>query len=107
MTCHGIEDLNFNKLIGTTIATEKGHLDQEHKHLQSTKIFHKDEHEDFFPTKQDQKIHERYATIINAVDKNKCMATAKSYVDLTDAFPHTSSRGNKYLVVMYDALSRV
>ena len=37
LTWPGIEDLNFGKLIGTTIATEKGHLDQEHKNLQSIK----------------------------------------------------------------------
>ena len=34
----GIEDLDFNKLLKTTEATIKGHLDQERKNLQSTKL---------------------------------------------------------------------
>ena len=32
-----VENLNFHKLLKTTLATEKGHLDQEHKYLHTTK----------------------------------------------------------------------
>ena len=34
----GIENLNFANLVGTTLATELGHLDQERKNLKSTKL---------------------------------------------------------------------
>ena len=37
MSWHGIEDLNFKKLLDTTEATIKGHLDQERKNVQSAK----------------------------------------------------------------------
>jgi hypothetical protein len=37
ITWPGIEELNLNTSLSTTIATEKGHLDQERKNLQSTK----------------------------------------------------------------------
>ena len=36
ITWPGIDDLNFKKLLGTTVALEKGHLDQERKGVQST-----------------------------------------------------------------------
>ena len=39
MTWLGIADLNFDSLIGTSLATELGLLDQERKNLQSTKSF--------------------------------------------------------------------
>ena len=37
VTWPGIDNLNFKKLLGTTEATLKGHLDQERKNLQTTK----------------------------------------------------------------------
>ena len=50
ITWPGIDTLNFAKLLGTTKATELGHLDQERANLQSTK--HKEEEdEDFSPLK--------------------------------------------------------
>ena len=44
-----IEQLNFEKLLRTTMATEKGHLDQERKNLNSTRIF--DDIQHTFPKK--------------------------------------------------------
>ena len=32
-----VENLNFHKLLKITLATEKGHLDQEHNYLHTTK----------------------------------------------------------------------
>ena len=37
ITWPGIENINFNALLKTTIATAKGHLDQERENLQTTK----------------------------------------------------------------------
>ena len=51
----GIEKLNFNKLIKTTEATLKGHMDQERKGLRSTKLEQKsltaeqESEQDIFP----------------------------------------------------------
>ena len=53
MSWPGIEDLNFKKLLDTTEATLKGHLDQERKNVQSTKTqptLNPDE-DDAFPEK--------------------------------------------------------
>ena len=48
----GIEDLNLNLTLGTTTATAKGHLNQERKNLQSTKMVKQEDKtdEDNFPT---------------------------------------------------------
>ena len=43
---------------------------------------------------------ERY--IIMTDIKQGTMHSGKAYMDLTGQFPHMSSRGNKYLVVVYD-----
>ena len=43
----GIDNSNFKKLIGTTKASEFGHLDQDRKNLQSTK--EEEEHDFLFP----------------------------------------------------------
>ena len=38
ITWPGIDQLEFNKILETTIATELGHLNQERENLRSTKI---------------------------------------------------------------------
>ena len=59
VTWPGIDSLNFNKLVGPTIPTAKGHLDQERQGLQSTKAHMKLEatHEDAFPEKSSNHAH--------------------------------------------------
>ena len=47
ITWPGIDGLSFKKIIGSPLATELGHLDQERKNLQSTED--KDTDKDFFP----------------------------------------------------------
>ena len=47
ITWTGIDTLNFATLLGTTKATELGHLDQERANLQSTQ--HQDEKNEDFP----------------------------------------------------------
>ena len=104
VTWPGIHKLNFEKLLGTTIASEKGHLDQEKKGLQSTTLTNY--YNDNFPDKIPEKTNNRFITICDAINKNNTVLTtapkSKAYVDLTGRFPHMSSRGNQYLVVMYD-----
>lgn len=82
----GISDINFTKILGTTEANEKGHLDQERKGLQSTKTLptildHDNEH---FPTKEPtSKSYQQFATILHPA------TTSKAYMDLTGSFPHS------------------
>ena len=93
----GIEDLNFKKLLPNAEATAKGHLEQEMKHLQSTKPeIPTDIEQDFFPT-QDNKVKECIFKVIEMNELNQ-----KSYMDLCGRFPYTSSRGSKYLLIVYD-----
>ena len=77
--------------------TEQGHLDQERKGLQSQVTSHL--HDDPFPPHTLIRSHERYTTIINPYNSKHVQ---KAYMDSTGRFPHISSRGNQYLVVMYD-----
>ena len=51
-TWPGIQDLNFNALIGTSLATELGHLDQERKNLRSTKTTDDNQSLKLLPTKE-------------------------------------------------------
>ena len=78
------------------MATELGHLDQEQKNRKST-------------TNDNEKIsdhHNESGTYISIVTFKKhdilFSPQNKLYRDQTDRFPHTSSRGNQYILVMYD-----
>ena len=100
ITWPGIDTLNFATLLGTTKATELGHLDQERANLQSTK--HKEEEdEDFFPSKIAKKTFELFAKVSAAAPKEK------AYTDQTGRFPHKSTRGNEYLFTLYDYDSNI
>ena len=101
ITWPGIDTLNFKKILETTVESEKGHLDQERKNLQSTKalnMIQNDIDNDFFPTPTDTKHNEFYSQIFHTTSTNM----AQAYSDLTGRFPHKSSRGNQYLLVVYD-----
>ena len=92
-----------------TLATSMGHLDQQQQGLQSTKQqalnflleqeLHSDIKNDFFP---------KDTGLANQIT-NDCVAqivpfsqTNKAYMDLTGRFPHISSSGNEYVLVVYD-----
>ena len=96
VTYLGINSINFTKLVGPTIPTAKGHLDQERQGLQSTKpqIRLEDAHDDAFPPQSKPKTQEMGITITSV--KNI------AYSDLTGQFPHISSRGHTYLLTIYD-----
>ena len=83
-----------------TSRTAKGHLDQERKNLQSTKVSPTDEQLDeldYNPTDGvGIKTYEYASSIIKITPKGT------TYTDLTGRFPHKSSRGNEYFYVMYD-----
>ena len=97
VTWPGIASINFEKILPTTLATEQGHLDQERKNLQSQSLLQNED--DNFPEHIPEKTHNRFITLTTQYEgKNK----HKGYMDLTGRFPHTSSRGNKYFVVVYD-----
>jgi hypothetical protein len=101
LTWPGINNLSFTKHLEKSIATTKGHLDQERKNLQSTKIIQlkqEDDDNDTFPTSEtpNSKTHEASAILIPFESKST------AYGDLTGKFPHKSSRGNQYLLVIYD-----
>ena len=74
------------------MATAKGHLDQERKNLQSTKlqINLDDSNSDHFPKKYtlNKKTHQAAAILF------LLNSTSKAYGDITERFPYLSSRGN-------------
>ena len=106
ITWPGLTPENVNKFYKETIYTAKGHLDQERKNTQSTKVFKLQQHtelqstilqDDFFPT-TDNGIKTN-----NVLCSIRCFeAKDTGYSDLTGRFPFTSTRGNKYILIMYD-----
>jgi hypothetical protein len=99
ITWPGIDSLSINKHLPPSIASAKGHLDQERKNLQSTKPVLVPAENDEFPPSPDTpniKAFAAGATLIPFTAKNT------AYHDLTGRFPHRSSRGNEYLLIVYD-----
>ena len=101
LTWPGIENINFGKHLPLSLATTLGHLDQEQKNVQSTKLANKPhipEEIHFFPTPEKPNVpsHHCFELIESFIPKHT------AYGDLTGRFPHTSSRGNKYLFIVYD-----
>ena len=94
ITWPGIRDVNFNKHLTKSLASAKGHLNQERKNLQSTKPPSKPvspsstfDDDDFFPAPTSSppvKTFEVLSTII------PFEANGKAFHDLTGRFPHRS-----------------
>ena len=80
-------------------ATTLGHLDQQHKNIQSTETQDYDQHTMHTPSPLDQgmRTHALYADTISYNQP-----TGKLYTDLTGRFPVQSSRGHKYILVAYN-----
>jgi hypothetical protein len=100
-TFPGLTPHVVKKYLPPSEATAKGHLDQDRQNVQSTR------------TKQKQKLIPDDFTIKRDTDNPKNLRTnnimctmfeltKKSYFDLTGKFPYTSSRGFKYIFVLYD-----
>ena len=94
----------INKILPKSIITDKGHLNQQRKNLQSTKSIEiyapiklEDADEDAFPPSDltNQKTHDVAYTITTMTRADT------AYMDLTGRFPHQSSRGNNYILVAY------
>ena len=87
------------------MASAKGHLDQERKNLQSTKLQIKldDSDSDHFPKKDtlNQKTHQAAALSF------PFNLTSKAYGDITGRFPYLSSRVNQSILIIYDHDSNV
>ena len=106
----GLDSKLIEKHLQTPVATAKGHLDQERRNLQTTKndqitvkippekIESPDEFTDFFP-KQDMP-NERTNDVIAVITPFK--QSRQAYSDQTGKFPYKSSRGNEYLLIVYD-----
>ena len=69
--------------------------------MQSTKDSD-NHHIDFFPQKIKERTNEFFVGIIDPIDQTKFKSPSRADADLTGRFPYVSSRGNQYLVVMYD-----
>ena len=87
------------KHLTTTVATAKGHLDQERQNLQSTKI----------PYEELETDDDKFPMSPTPVKTYDCIssiqpfeAKEKGYLDLTGRFPHKSARGNQYILLVYD-----
>ena len=76
------------KYVTDSDAALKGHMDRVRKNLRSTKS---NEIEDFCIA-QEPKTHMAFASI---------ETTGKIYTDQTGRFPHASSRGYKYILILY------
>ena len=93
-----IHKINFPLNIIDTRAIDMGHLDQERTNLQSTRNYaqSKQQASPVISEPSMVKSFEVLNTIIPFTAKEM------SYGDLTGTFPYTSSRGSKYLYIMYD-----
>jgi hypothetical protein len=105
LTWPGIDDLSIDLHLPKSLPSAKGHLNQEGKNLQSTCVplptqdQNNDQSEDtFFPVSDSPNL-KSFAAIAMIVP-----FTAKNtaYHDLTGRFPHRSSCGNEYLLIVYD-----
>ena len=92
VTWPGIEDLNFEKMLGAVKESEQDHLDQERKHLQSTSISKTtssptstDTEDEFAPAPESTKTYNYFCKVIDNT------ATQKAYSDQTGCFPYQSS----------------
>ena len=94
----GIENLSFSKLIGTTMAIELVHLDQESKNLKSTATDCK--HEIIEPNVS---LAGTYVNLITpTLHEEPYKQKYKIYSDQIGRFSYVSSRGNQYILVLYD-----
>jgi hypothetical protein len=93
---------NFTKHLPKSIATALGHLYQQHKNVRSTKpkpppTTKPTPESDSQPTSENpnKRTHQVFSAIVDA-------GTGKIYTNQTGKFPVTSSRGNKYVFVLYE-----
>ena len=88
----GIDDTSVKRLLSETMATAKGHLDQEQQHLQTTK--HTTHDDDAFPPTT--------PPTIKAYNTFTLLKNTTAYTDLTGRFPIQSTQGNNYILLTYN-----
>ena len=109
MSWPALQELNLYRNMKKTMSTSIGHLDQEYQGLQSTKSkavqhlvtkeqnINSDTMQCFFPKMSPStKTFDCVAQLVPFEAKNK------GYMDLTGRFPHKSSSGNEYILIVYD-----
>ena len=100
LTWPGLNNQQLLNHLPPNIATALENLDQERKNLQSTNSAKSEveveEDSNFYPDTESVKTHDIFAIIIPFNIKRK------GFSDITGAFPHNPSRGNLYVMVMYD-----
>ena len=94
-TWPGLTYENVSKHLPNMPATALGHMDQHQQGLQSTKSLVHLDSDDFNPPAIATPTNQVVAQMISFKTNNK------GYFDLTGAFPYESSRGNKYILVLY------
>jgi hypothetical protein len=96
----GLSSKALRKHPPQSLATTKGHLDQQRMNQRSTKTTstvsapHDDETSDLTPTGIDERSHYCFAATYEA--------TGQIFTDQTGRFVTPSSRGNNYIIVLYD-----
>ena len=94
-TFPGLDEKLVTNHLPPSIDTAKGHLQQEHQGLQSTKLQPKPVLEDTYTLE----VPNRTKVFVASTIENP---TGKSYGDLTGQYPTMSSSGNQYILVIYD-----
>jgi hypothetical protein len=95
LTWPGLTAALVAKYLPKSLATAKGHLDQQRKNIRSTHIPEENDIEIF--SHDPESTHLCFASVIDAHQD-----TGKMYSDITGRFPVQSSRGHKYIFVLYD-----
>jgi hypothetical protein len=81
------------KHLSKSTSTTKGHLNQQRQHARSTKVKETKVITEETDLDQGIKTHNVYAATIDA---------GQIYTDQTGRFPEVSSKGNKYIMILYD-----
>jgi hypothetical protein len=94
-TFPGLTEELVKKHLPKSIDTAKGHLQQQRQGLQSTKIKNPPAKVDAYTLEGPSRTSVFMATV-------EPIATGRAFGDLTGQYPHMSSRGNKYILIIYD-----
>ena len=97
-TWPGVTVVTIQRYLPKSEATTLGHLYQQRKNIQSTKIHHDDQDTMHTPSPLDKGL-QTHALYAASISYNQ--PTGKLYTNLTGRFPVQSNRGNKYILVAY------
>jgi hypothetical protein len=89
----GLNEQNVEKYLSKSTSTAKGHLNQQRQNARITKIKDEEKIDPKLDPYHGLKTQYVYAATIDA---------GQIYTDHTGRFPVVSSKGNKYIMVLYD-----